>query len=70
MKLAKVVRSPFSPPGQLIVIDLPDDPEKVLVLPPETSDAALKQAEEMVKAHNDFAQAMDYIQRITSGNGG
>lgn len=75
-RLARVVRSPYAPPGQIIVMDpskLPeafDDQVKVLVLPPETSDEVLAQAEKMVEAHNSFERDMETLTRAIEGNGG
>jgi hypothetical protein len=62
------VRSPFSPPGQIIVADapppdgFPQEP-KTLILPPETSDETLAQAERMVEEHNRFERDMEALTR-------
>jgi hypothetical protein len=66
MKLAKVIRSQFIPPGTLIIGQMPDEDEKLLILPPETSDEVLVQAEEMVRVHNNFERMIDYFNSITS----
>src|SRR6185437_8903045 len=62
----RVVRSAFSPPGHIVVADPTrlegfEDEVKTWILPPETSDEVLAQAEQMVEAHNRFLRDMETL---------
>jgi len=62
VKFAKVIRSQFSPPGQVIVSDLEN--EKTLILPPETSDETLARAEKMVEAYNKMVRDIETLRQL------